>query len=147
MTNLFRGAGTKKIVISFDYDHDKEYRYLLSALKANSGNAISFDDLTPGAINTESVSRVKGVLTSQISGSPHLLVIVGAYANTTHPDSMLIGSRNWQWWEIEKAKELGKKLIAVKIEKDNPTPDPLYNAGATWALSYNVPAILKAING
>jgi hypothetical protein len=76
-----------------------------------------------------------------------LLIIVGAYANTTHPDSKLIGTVNWQWWEIEKAKELSKKLIAVKIAKDNPTPTPLLNAGATWALSFTVDGVLKAING
>lgn len=146
MSYLYRSA-SKKIVISFDYDHDRNYRYLLSALKQNAGNAIDFEDLTPGAISTDSVSRVKAVLSSQISSSTHLLVIIGAYANSTHPDSKLIGTVNWQWWEIEKAKELGKRLIAVKIHKDNPTPTPLLNAGATWALSFTVEGVLKAING
>lgn len=146
MSYAFRSS-SKKIVISFDYDHDRNYRYLLSALKENAGNTIDFEDLTPGAINTDNVASVKRVLSTQIGNATHLLVIVGASANSTHPDSKLIGSRNWQWWEIVKAKELGKKLIAVKIAKDNPTPDPLYNAGATWALSYTVEGILKAING
>lgn len=142
---LFR-TSTKSIVISFDYDHDKDYRYLLSALKSNNSSAVDFNDLTPGAINTSNVSRVKGVLTTQIRQSTHLLVVVGAYANTRHHDSALIGSRNWQWWEIEKAKEEKKKLIAVKIERGFESPEPLKNADAAWALSYNVPAILKAIN-
>jgi hypothetical protein len=146
MSYLYRSSN-KKIVISFDYDHDRNYRYLLSALKENSGNTIDFEDLTPSAIDTNSVARVKGVLSTQISNATHLLVIIGAYANTTHPDSKLIGTTNWQWWEIEKAKELGKKLIAVKIEKDNPTPTPLLNGGASWSMSYTVEGILKAING
>lgn len=146
MSYVYRSS-SKKIVISFDYDHDRNYRYLLTALKENSGNTIDFEDLTPGAINTNNVASVKRVLSGQIGNATHLLVILGAYANSTHPDSNLIASRNWQWWEIEKAKELGKNLIAVKITKDNPTPDPLYNAGATWALSYTVEGILKAING
>lgn len=146
MSYAFRST-SKKIVISFDYDHDKNYRNLLSALKENAGNTIDFEDLTPGAINTDNVSRVKGVLSTQISNSTHLLVIVGAYANTTHTGSKLIGSVNWQWWEIEKAVELNKKLIAVKIAKDNPTPDPLKNAGASWALSFAVEGILNTING
>lgn len=146
MSYTYRSS-SKKIVISFDYDHDRNYRNLLSALKENAGNSINFEDLTPGAINTANVSRVKGVLSSQIGSGTHALVIVGAYANTTHPDSKFIGSVNWQWWEIEKAKELGKKLIAVKIAKDNPTPTPLLNSRATWALSFTVDGILKAING
>jgi hypothetical protein len=145
MSHIFRST-KKRIVISFDYDHDKEYRYLLSALKANKGSAIDFEDLTPGAINSDNVSSVKRVLTSQIRGATHLLVIVGDYANTRHPDSALIGDRNWQWWEINKAKEEKKRLIAVKIHKDDEAPEPLKNAGATWALSYNVDAIVKAID-
>lgn len=139
-------ATKKKIVISFDYDHDKQYRYLLSALKENKRSAIDFEDLTPGAINTDNVARVKSVLTSQIRSATHLLVIVGDYANTWHPDSILIGDRNWQWWEINKAKDEQKGLIAVKIHKDDEAPTPLKNAGATWALSFNVTAILAAIN-
>ena len=139
-------SATKKICISFDYDHDRRYRSLLSAFSANPSSPISFEDLTPGAINTESVARVKGVLTTQIRNSTHLLVIVGAYANAQHPDYKLIGTLNWQWWEIEAAKTEGKKLIAVKIEKGYDSPTPLRNARAKWAIDYNVSAILKAID-
>lgn len=145
MSYVYRST-SKKIVISFDYDHDKNYRYLLLALKENAGNAIDFEDLTPGAINSNTVADVKRVLSRQIGSATHLLVIVGDHANTTHPDSKLIGTVNWQWWEIEKAVELNKKLIAVKINKDDVAPDPLKNSGASWALSFTVEGVLKAIN-
>lgn len=145
MTWQFRSS-SKKIVISFDWHNDRNYRNLLAALMANKSSGIDFDDLTPGAINTSNISQIKRGLSTQIGAATHLLVIVGDHVNTRHPDSVLIGDRNWIWWEINKAKELGKKLIAVKINKDDEVPNPLKNAGATWALSYNVPAILKAIN-
>lgn len=136
----------KRICISFDYHHDNRYRNLLDALKENRQSPIDFEDLTPDEIQTNDISRVKAVLTTQIRNSTHLLVIVGAHANTRHADSAEIGDRNWQWWEINKSKDEGKGLIAVKIEKSNASPDPLLNAGATWALSFTVEGILKAIN-
>jgi|APCry1669188910_1035180.scaffolds.fasta_scaffold01439_3 MTH538 TIR-like domain (DUF1863) len=135
----------KKICISFDWHNDRNYRNLLSAWLANPNNPVDFHDLTPNAINTDEVARVKGVLTTQIRAATHTLVIVGTYANTVHKDSAKIGTRNWIWWEIEQSKAEGKGLIAVKLKNDNPTPDPLYKAGAIWSL-FTQDAILKAIN-
>lgn len=143
---VYRASATKRIFISFDYDHDRRYRYLLSALKANSGSAINFEDVTPGEIDTNDVGRVKAVLTSKIRSATHTLVILGAYANVKHKDSDKIGTRNWQWWEIEKSKTEGKGLIAVKINPNSPTPVPLYGSGAKWARIFKVDTILKAIN-
>lgn len=136
----------KRICISFDYEHDNRYRNLLSALEKDQRNRIDFVDLTPSEIDTDSVARVKQVLTTKIRAATHLLVIVGKHANSLHPDRDEIGTRNWQWWEIEKAQAEGKGLIAVKIERSNPSPAPLLNAGASWAMSYTVEAIVKAID-
>jgi hypothetical protein len=136
----------KKICISFDWHKDRNYRNMLSAWLANSSNPVDFDDLTPGAIDTNDVGRVKAVLTTQIRSATHTLVLLGAGANTIHKDSTKIGSRNWIWWEIERSKIEGKGLIAVKIERYNPTPDPLSGSGATWAMSFTQDAILKAIS-
>lgn len=58
---------------------------------------------------------------------------------------MAIGTRNWQWWEIERSKEEGNHLIAVKIDADNATPAPLYYAGANWVYSFDVNAIAEKI--
>lgn len=55
-----------KIFISFDYDHDKHYRYLLKALAANPNSDIGFSDSTPEEIDTNNVDRVKAVLTRKI---------------------------------------------------------------------------------
>lgn len=86
------------------------------------------------------------MLTTQIRAATHTLVLVGTYANTIHRDSAKIGTRNWIWWEIEQSTVERKRLIAVKLKSDNPTPDPLYNSGAKWAMSFTQDAIIKAIN-
>jgi hypothetical protein len=143
--HTFARQKTKKVFISFDYDHDRRYRYLLSALKENSGSRIDFEDLTPGEIQSYDVGRIKAALTRRIRASDCTLVIVGKHANGYHADRLRIGARNWQWWEIEKSKAEGNRLIAVKIERSNASPLPLVGAGAKWAHSFNVEAILKAI--
>ena len=136
----------KKVFISFDYDHDRHYRYLLKALSENAGSAINFEDLTPEEIQSSNVGRIKAALSRRIGDCTHILVIVGKHANSYHPDRAEIGSRNWQWWEIEKADQVGLKFIAVKIESSNSSPDPLYGKGAKWAHKFSVDSILSAIN-
>ncbi|MGE3062220.1 MAG: TIR domain-containing protein [bacterium] len=136
----------KRIFISFDYEHDKNYRYLLTALAKNPRSDVEFTDVTPEEIQSYDVSRIKAVLTKKIKEATHTLVIVGKYANSYHPDRDEIGERNWQWWEINKSDEEGKGFIAVKIESSNEPPEPLYGKGATWANSFTVDAIVNAID-
>lgn len=93
----------KRIFISFDYDHDRNYRYLLTALAANPRSDIDFADCTPEEIQSYDISRIKAVLTGKIREATHVLVIIGKQANSDHPDRQEIGERNWQWWEIKKA--------------------------------------------
>lgn len=139
-------TATKKICISFDWHNDRSYRHLLSAWSANAKNPVDFVDLTPGAIATDDVARVKGVLTTQIRAATHTLIIIGEHANDYHTDSAKIGERNWIWWEIAKSKEEKKGLIAVKIKSTYDTPDPLYGAGASWAMSFTQDEIVKALD-
>jgi len=136
----------KKVFISFDYDNDRNYRYLLKALAANPRSDIEFEDLTPEEIQSYDVGRIKAALTRRIRESTHILVIIGAYANSLHPDRAEIGERNWQWWEIVKSDEEGKGFIAVKIQSTNQTPDPLYGRGVALATSFKVESIIDAID-
>ena len=136
----------KRIFISFDYENDRNYRYLLSALSANSGNDLEFIDVTPSEIQSYDIGKIKGVLTTKIRNATHTLAIVGAHANSYHPDRQEIGDRNWQWWEIRKSHAEGKGLIGVKIERSHAAPDPLLNNGTKWAHSFNVEAIIQAVN-
>jgi len=134
----------KRVFISFDWHHDRDYRNLLSAFNKNPANDIEFLDSTPSEIDTMDVGRVKAVLTTKLRDATHTLVLIGKYANTPHRDKTKIGTQNWQWWEIEKSKEERKKLIGVKIERSNESPTPLLNAGATWA-GYTVDSIIAAL--
>lgn len=136
----------KRIFISFDYEHDKNYRYLLTALAKNPRSDIEFDDLTPEEIQSYDIGRIKAVLTNKIIQATHTLVIIGKHANSYHPDREKIGERNWQWWEIVKSDEKNKKFIAVKIESSNDSPEPLYGKGATWAKTFSVDSIVNAID-
>lgn len=135
----------KKVCVSFDYTNDKNYRYLLSAWDANTNFDFGFNDFTPNEINSENYSRVKAVITQRIKESTYLLVLVGKYANTEHPRKNEIGDKNWINWEINKAKELGKQLVAVKLDWNYESPTALLNSGAKWA-NFSKDSIIKALD-
>jgi hypothetical protein len=145
--NVYLSATRKKICISFDWEDDRNYRYLLGgAWPASSSSPMDFEDLTPGEINSSDISRIKQVLTTRINQATHTLVIVGANATKRHRDWEKIGQLNWIYWEIEQSKAAGNKLVAVKIKSTYDSPEPLKNAGASWAMSFRHDAILQAIN-
>lgn len=135
----------KKVYISFDYDHDKHYKYLLEAWDANDDFELSFADKTPDEINSDNIGRVKAGLSQKINEAFYTLVIIGKYANAKHKDSELIGEINWINWEIKKSIEAKNKLVAIKIERSNSSPDALSGQNATWAMSFTEDAILKAL--
>ena len=58
------GVTKKRIFISFDYERDRDYRYLLKALSENPRSDIAFDDCTPEEI--QSLIKLEiSILTSQ----------------------------------------------------------------------------------
>ena len=136
---------TKRVFVSFDYENDKHYKFLLEAWHANPDFDFRFSDISPEEIKSKSVAVVKNVLSRNINDATYTLVIVGKEANKRHKDAAEIGYINWQNYEIAKSKEHKNKLIGVKIEKANTSPDGLLNAGAAWALSFNRDAVIKAL--
>lgn len=64
-----------------------------------------------------------------------------------HEDRALIGYRNWQNFEVAKAKELDKHIIAVQLNSLYEYPDELKNCGATRVYSFNQSDIIQAIRG
>lgn len=135
----------KKVIICFDYENDRHYRNLLSAWDANSDFEFSFNDITPSEINSYNISVIKAELTKKINQATYTLVLVGKEANKRHRDSALIGYKNWQNFEIARSKQNRNKLIAVKLDFNNESPDELLYAGASWAMSFTKDAILKAL--
>lgn len=135
----------KKVFVSFDYENDKHYKFLLDAWDANPEFDFSFSDLSSQEIDSWDVSRVKAALTTKINSATYTLVIVGKEANKKHADSDEIGYKNWLNFEIAKSKANKNKLVAVKLSSTNTSPDELLGAGAQWAMSFKQESIIKAL--
>jgi len=126
----------KKVFISYDYDKDKHYKNLLVAWDANKEFDFSFYDVSVDvSVDSNDAAAIRRVISARINNATHFLCIVG---ERTHKSK-------WVAWEIDKAVELKKKIVAVKTAKDNTTPTGLYGVGATWALSFTFAAIKKAL--
>ena len=136
----------KKVFVSFDYENDRRYKFMLQAWNANKRFDFSFADRSAKEINSNNVGRVKAGLTQRINSARYTLVIVGKEANKLHRDHKLIGYRNWINFEIARSKDNGNKLVAVKIDRTNQSPDELLGSGASWAMAFTEAAIVKALN-
>ena len=127
----------RKIFISFDYDNDSHYKNLLVAWDKNQHFDFSFyDGSVTVPVNSGSAGPIRRVISQRIAACPRFLCIVG---EKTHRS-------NWVSWEIDKAVEMSRSLIAVKTDRHNTTPPNLLNAGAAWALSFSFDAIKKALD-
>ena len=127
----------KWIPRSFDYDKDKHYKNLLVAWDKNALFDFSFyDGSVTAPVSSTAAGPIKRVISQRISTCPRFLCIVGEHTWRS----------SWVTWEIDKAVELRRKIIAVKTDRSNKTPSGLYGAGATWAFSFTFAAIKKAID-
>ena len=127
----------KKIFVSYDYDNDRHYKYLLLAWDQNSEFDFAMSDQSADvSIRSYDAAAIKRAISAKINAATRLLCVVGS---GTHRS-------DWVAWEIEKAKELGKKLVAVKISYSHTTPSGLLGSGATWAMSFTFDAIKKAVD-
>ena len=138
-------SNDKKVFVSFDYDNDKHYYYLLKGWDANKSFKFHFSDYTSKEIKSDSVRVVKQKLSQKINEADLTLVIIGEHSNDSHKDKDEIGYKNWQNYEIAKSAELGKSIIAVKIDRSYNSPDEIYNVGAKWVYSFTEDDITKAL--
>lgn len=136
----------KKVLVCFDFEKDRHYKSLLDAWDANRNFEFSFADVTPSEIKSDSVSVVKANLTKKINEADITLVLIGKDADKAHPDREKIGYRNWQIFEIERSKDNGNTLIAVKLDSANVSPAAILGCGAIWVKSFNEEDIVAAIN-
>lgn len=128
----------KKVFISYDYDNDKHYKNLLLAWDANKEFDFSlYDQSVDVSVDSTDAAAIKRVISAKINNSTYFLCIIGKH---THKS-------DWVAWEINKAVELKKKIVAVKIEKDNKSPSEILGVGAEWALSFTFESIKNAIDG
>jgi hypothetical protein len=135
------------VFVSFDWDHDRRYKFLLEAWNMNPNFQLVFSDASSGEIDTNNIGRIKGALTAKINTATHTLVIVGQYANSPHSKRNLIGHTNWINFEIAQSKAARNTIVAVKLDRSYTSPDELTGAGANWAMAFNEEAILRALGG
>lgn len=126
----------KRIFISYDYDNDRNYKNMLLAWDKNKEFDFEFSDHSADiSIQSTKADVIRRVISEKINSATHFLCIVGIRTS----------SSKWVAWEIDKAKELKKKLVVVKINSSNTTPSGLLDSGASWAMSFTFDAIKKAI--
>ena len=127
----------KKVFISYDYDNDRHYKDLLVAWDANENFDFSFEDRSADvSINSTDAAVIKRAISAKINSATYFLCIIG---KETHKS-------DWVTWEIDKAVELGKKIVAVKIKPEYTPPDNILGVGASWARSFTFDAIKSAID-
>ena len=130
-------AHKKKVFVSYDYDNDRHYKNLLLAWDSNKLFDFSIHDHSADvSINSTNAAAIKSVLSRYINEATYFLVIVGTKTNKCA----------WVKWEIEKAVELKKRIVAVKTDRENISPDELLGVGASWAMAFTYDAIVKAID-
>ncbi|HOV69026.1 MAG TPA: TIR domain-containing protein [Clostridia bacterium] len=127
----------KRVFISYDYSYDRHYKNLLVAWNENDDFDFEFTDTSVGvSVNSTDASVIKSVITKKIKDSTHFLCLIGRYTYNS----------DWVEWECQKAVELNKKIVAVKINREYNTPLPLIGVGTSWAMSFTFDSIKNAIN-
>lgn len=136
----------KHVCVSFDFENDKNYYYLLKAWDNNPNIEFSITDCTASEIQTESVSKVKQVLSTKIGEANYMIALIGEHSDELHPDHTKIGYQNWQAYEIAKNNEKGNGLVVVKLNSTYSAPSEAYGIGAEWVYSFNMNDISTALN-
>jgi len=127
---------TKKVFVSYDYDNDKHYKNLLLAWDANRDFDFYLNDHSVDvSVDSTDAGAIKRVISSKINDSTYFLCLIGKQTSKSR----------WVIWEINKAIELRKRIVAVKIESANESPSVISGIGATWAMSFKFDSIKKAI--
>ena len=95
-----------------------------------------YDASVDVSVDSTDAAAIKRTISARINNATYFLCIVGKH---THKSG-------WVKWEIEKAVELKKKLVAVKTDSDNTSPTAILGVGASWAMSFTFDSIKKAVD-
>jgi|CXWL01.1.fsa_nt_gi hypothetical protein len=134
------------VFVSFDYENDKHYKYLLEAWHANPKFRFVFEDGTPTEIDSTNVGRIKAALTTKVKAATHTLVIVGKYANDRHRQSSLIGYKNWINFEIHQSAQEGKRIAVVRLDRSNELPEELRSVHHSLVEGFSESNVTYALN-
>lgn len=134
-----------KVFVSFDYENDRLYKQALDMWDANKRFDFTFQSHTPTEIRSDNIARIKAGLTTKLKEATHVIVLVGKYANQIHPDTKLIGFRNWINFEVYQARLYKKKIVCVMLDTNNTLPEWLNGSGAVLVNSFNEKDIIEAL--
>jgi len=130
-------AKNNKVFIGYDYDCDKAAKDRLLGWDVNKEfDFSSYDRSVDVAVDSEQAVAIKQDLAARIRDASYLLCIVGKESYRS----------GWMAWEIRKAVELKKKLVAAKTDSTNNSPTALQRIGASWSTTFNFDSIKKAMN-
>jgi hypothetical protein len=127
---------TNKVFIGYDYDNDKAVKDRLLRWDADKEFDFSSYDQSSGvAVDSPGAAAIKQDLAARIGDASYFLYIVGKESYRS----------GWLAWEVRKAVELKKKLVAAKTDSINNSPASLQGVGASWSMMFNFDSIKQAI--
>lgn len=126
----------RKVFVSYYSMRDSHYKNLILAWAKNDKFELNIEDVsTDVKIKSENLQYLKRRMVMRIRESDCVIVFVGA---DTH-------ERPWVNWEVEKAIELKKPIIAVKEKYTHKSPKALLGCGAIWVNGFSEKKIREAI--
>jgi hypothetical protein len=134
------------VFVSFDWHHDRRYKYLLEAWDANTRFDFEFDDGSSQEIDTYNVGRIKGALTTKINEASHTLIVVGEHANERHRNSSLIGYRNWINFEAARSVDAHNSIVVVFLEPWYDAPIELAGQNYTSVFGFTEAGIIAGLD-
>jgi hypothetical protein len=133
---LYVNGRPKKIFVSYYSKGDSHYKNMIMAWAKNNNFKIDVEDQsTDTNIGSHDRNYLKRRMREQIGKADYFIVLIGQETYR----------REWVNWEIEQAKNLGKRIIAVKEKQSHKSPKPLLNCGATWVFGFSEEGIRKAL--
>ena len=125
-----------RVFIGYDYDNDKAAKDRLLGWDTNNEFCFSsYDRSFDVAVDSDEAVATKQDVAARIGDSIHFLRIVGKETYRS----------GWMAWEIRKAVELKKKLLAAKTDSTNNSPTAMQRVGASWITTFNFDSIKKAV--
>ncbi len=126
----------RKIFVSYHYSKDSNYKNTLKMWAKNENIDFDFNDASVDiGIKSENESVIKQVISRKTNESDLVISLIG---EETH-------LRPFVNWELEKAKELNKTIIAVKIKNNYKAPKCLLNSDIKF-IKFTQKFIFEAIN-
>ncbi len=126
-----------KVFVGYDYDNDKSAKDRLLGWDADREfDFTSYDQSFGVAVDSPGAAAIKEDLAARIGDASYFLYIVGKESYRS----------GWVAWEVQKAVELKKKLVAVKTDSVYNSPSVLQRVGVSWSTMFNFDSVKKAMN-